>query len=234
MRLENPPSFKTIDEARSFLKSLTARDEVTNFAYLGISLPRESDNKPLDVTTYSSEWARHYFNKRYHRIDPAIIQGLSGVLPFDWNSRPYTVRRLREFFSVAREFGVSRQGVSFPIRGAHGERAMFSVNSSLPSKDWECFKETHLGDLALFAYMFHLRILELRGIEQVAPNVTLSARELSVIRWAAEGKTAWETAKILGITENTANFYLRNAAVKLSATTKPQAIAKAMRIGLLH
>ncbi|PMR70429.1 LuxR family transcriptional regulator [Halomonas heilongjiangensis] len=234
MRLENPPSFKALDEARSFLKSLTSRDEVTNFAYLGVSLPGEGANKPLDVTTYSSEWARYYFNKRYHRIDPAIIQGLSGILPFDWNSQPYTARKLKEFFSVAREFGVSRQGVSFPIRGAHGERAMFSVNSSLPSKDWECFKATHLGDLALFAYMFHLRILEVRGIAQVAPSVTLSEREKSVIMWAAEGKTAWETAKILGITENTANFYLRNAAVKLSATTKPQAVATAIRIGILN
>ncbi|MBB3233143.1 LuxR family transcriptional regulator [Halomonas stenophila] len=233
MRLENPPSFKTLDEARDFLKSLTSRDEVTNFAYLGVSLPGDSANTPLDVTTYSSEWARHYFKKRYHRIDPAIIQGLSGILPFDWNSQPYTTRRLKEFFSIAREFGVSQQGVSFPIRGAHGERALLSVNSSLTSKDWEFFKANHLGDLALFAYMFHLKILEVQGISQIAPSVALSEREKSVIKWAAEGKTAWETAKILGITENTANFYLRNAAVKLSATTKPQAVANAIRIGFL-
>nr|WP_311948109.1 LuxR family transcriptional regulator [Halomonas piscis] len=234
MRLYNPPPFKNIDDARNFLFSMMPQDGVLNFAYLGVSFPGERVENPLDVTTYSSEWAEYYVNEKYHRLDPAITQGFSGILPYDWNSQLHRQRRVEDFFSVAREFGVGYQGVSIPIRGACGEKAIFSINSELSKKEWEDFKAAHLGELALFAYSFHLNILELLGIAPVTQNVILSDRERSVIKWASEGKTAWETAKILGITENTVHFYLRNAAAKLSASTKPQAVAIAIREGVLE
>lgn len=233
MRLDNTPLFKNIDDARNLLFSIMTQAGVLNFAYLGVSFPGEVAANPLDITTYSPEWREYYLNKKYHRIDPAITQGFSGILPYDWNSQSCHQRKIKEFFGVAKEFGVGYQGVSIPIRGASGDKAMFSINSDMSNKDWEDFKVNHLGDLALFAYSFHLKVLELLGVTLATQNVTLSDREITVIKWAAEGKTAWETAKILGLTDNTVHFYLRNAAVKLSASTKPQVVAIAMREGIL-
>lgn len=68
---------------------------------------------------------------------------------------------------------------------------------------------------------------------QDAPAPQLSAREREVLLWAAQGKTAWETAAILGISSKTVEFHLGNCGRKLGTATKSQTILAAARKGLL-
>lgn len=65
------------------------------------------------------------------------------------------------------------------------------------------------------------------------PAPQLSAREREVLLWAAQGKTAWETATILGISPKTVEFHLANCGKKLGTATKAQTILAAARKGLL-
>lgn len=65
------------------------------------------------------------------------------------------------------------------------------------------------------------------------PAPELSAREREVLLWAAQGKTAWETAAILGISPKTVEFHLGNCGKKLGTATKAQTILAAARKGLL-
>lgn len=65
------------------------------------------------------------------------------------------------------------------------------------------------------------------------PAPELSAREREVLLWAAQGKTAWETAAILGISPKTVEFHLGNCGRKLGTATKAQTILAAARKGLL-
>lgn len=66
-----------------------------------------------------------------------------------------------------------------------------------------------------------------------APAPQLSAREREVLLWAAQGKTAWETSAILGISPKTVEFHLGNCGKKLGTATKAQTILAAARKGLL-
>lgn len=61
----------------------------------------------------------------------------------------------------------------------------------------------------------------------------LTPREAQVLLWTAEGKTAWEAGKILGITEGTARIHLGRILGKLRASNKPHAIARAFGLGIL-
>lgn len=65
------------------------------------------------------------------------------------------------------------------------------------------------------------------------PQKSLSGRELDCLHWAAIGKTSWETAHILGVSEHTVNFHLKNACGKLAVRTRRAAVAEALRRGLL-
>lgn len=65
------------------------------------------------------------------------------------------------------------------------------------------------------------------------PAPELSAREREVLLWAAQGKTAWETSTILGISPKTVEFHLGNCGRKLGTATKAQTILAAARKGLL-
>lgn len=62
----------------------------------------------------------------------------------------------------------------------------------------------------------------------------LSERELSVLTWLKFGKTSWEVAKILNITENTVNFHIKNIKRKLNATNRQHAVAIAIAKGIIE
>ncbi|MCX7567739.1 helix-turn-helix transcriptional regulator [Sulfitobacter sp. F26169L] len=64
-------------------------------------------------------------------------------------------------------------------------------------------------------------------------NVTLAPREKDVLLWAANGKSAWETAILLELTENTVKFYIRKACSRLGAQNKTHAVAICLAHDLL-
>ena len=61
----------------------------------------------------------------------------------------------------------------------------------------------------------------------------LSSRECEVLRLAAEGKTSFESAVILGLTERTINFHISRSIEKLNASNKTNAVVKAILMGLI-
>ncbi|MBV7484551.1 helix-turn-helix domain-containing protein [Bordetella sp. BOR01] len=61
----------------------------------------------------------------------------------------------------------------------------------------------------------------------------LSNRERDCLHWSALGKTSWETAIILGVSERTVNFHIGNACSKLGVYNRRAAVALALRQGLL-
>ena len=61
----------------------------------------------------------------------------------------------------------------------------------------------------------------------------LSERERECLIWTSGGKTSVEIARILGLSEHTVNHYLNNAARKLNAGNRTQAVAFAMRQGFI-
>jgi len=65
------------------------------------------------------------------------------------------------------------------------------------------------------------------------PPKPLSERERDCLRWAAEGKTSWETARILDISEHTVNFHVKNACRKLGVRTRRAAAVMAVQRQML-
>lgn len=59
-------------------------------------------------------------------------------------------------------------------------------------------------------------------------KVKLSTREIECLNWASKGKTSYESAVIIGISENTVVFHLRNASVKLNTVNRTHSVAKAI------
>ncbi len=66
-----------------------------------------------------------------------------------------------------------------------------------------------------------------------SPTQPLSPREREVLQWCAQGKTSWEIALILGITERTVNFHIYQAADKLGTRGRSATCMHAMLGGLI-
>jgi DNA-binding CsgD family transcriptional regulator len=65
-------------------------------------------------------------------------------------------------------------------------------------------------------------------------TASLTAREREVLGLLAAGATSGEVAAALGIGEETVQTHVRRARVKLAARTRTEAVATALRLGLLE
>ncbi len=61
----------------------------------------------------------------------------------------------------------------------------------------------------------------------------LTERQLEILHWAKAGKSNWEIAKILDITERTVKFHLGNIYRKMDVINRSQAIASAIENGII-
>ena len=61
----------------------------------------------------------------------------------------------------------------------------------------------------------------------------LSEREKEVLAWTAKGKTAAETAAILGISSRTVEWHAKKTRQKINAVNITQTIALAIKAGLI-
>ncbi len=218
-------------DSKGFLTNICDQYGLDHVTYLGIDIPSLTETKVYSATTYSDAWCRRYISQDYIKFDPVVIQGMQRMLPLDWSEVRDSSKKIRDFFGEAADFGVGRQGLSFPIRGAHGETALFSINSQMSDREWMKLKRHFTRDFQILAYHFHTHVLEREGI--AFPEVRLSPREKECLKWAAAGKTAWETGQILGITDWTVEYFLEQARVKLNAINKVQAVATAIRQRLI-
>ncbi|HEY6923643.1 MAG TPA: helix-turn-helix transcriptional regulator, partial [Steroidobacteraceae bacterium] len=61
----------------------------------------------------------------------------------------------------------------------------------------------------------------------------LTKQEKAVLRWTCEDKCSRQIAEVMGISERTVNFHVRNALAKLGVTSRAAATARAALLGLL-
>jgi DNA-binding NarL/FixJ family response regulator len=64
-------------------------------------------------------------------------------------------------------------------------------------------------------------------------QLRLTAREIDVLRLAAEGHTNPQIAAALGLTHNTAKTYMQRTLEKLGAPNRTAAVTTAYRAGIL-
>jgi LuxR family quorum-sensing system transcriptional regulator SolR len=64
-------------------------------------------------------------------------------------------------------------------------------------------------------------------------HVRLGGREIEVLKWIMAGKSAWETGAIMAISERTVRHHLTNIYKKLDVVNSTQAVAEAIRSGIL-
>lgn len=201
--------------------------DLSCFAYL--SVPRQSNMETQHITTYPPNWTAHYLRNHYERLDPVIAEALSSPEPFDWGLevRPRRLSRSQQqLFDEAAGFGI-RCGFTIPIHDGRGPIAAVTFAADEPrSAAFRRRVKEQRRVLQLMAMYFHAHARRKLTPDRVVDGVTLSPRELQCLEWAAQGKTAWETARIIGISRHTVATYLENAKTKLDVRTIVQAVAR--------
>ncbi|MBP6902751.1 MAG: autoinducer binding domain-containing protein [Burkholderiaceae bacterium] len=170
------------------------------------------------------------------RRDPVMQHCRRHSMPIIWNQATYTEAGLGELWEEQARFGYCT-GIAMALHLPEGRHFALGVERSqpLPSDRVELMRL--VADLQLFAVMAQdaaARVLVPEPSSGPSDRPVLTPRELEVLRWTMEGKTAWEVGTILGISERTAVLHVNNAMHKLQCSSKHQAVLKALRLGLIH
>jgi DNA-binding CsgD family transcriptional regulator len=115
----------------------------------------------------------------------------------------------------------------FPTHEPSGMRGAVSF-----AGDREPYSAREMRELSYIAIHVFDRLAEIRNLDTRITD-TLTDREIDCLNWTAAGKTSAEIAEILDLSEHTVNHYLNRATKKLDTVNRTQAVAKALRIGLI-
>lgn len=223
-----------IEAASEIINGFMRSWGLNNVAYAGLNMPTPGAARPLLSVTYSAEWQKHYAQSGYVDIDPIVRSGLGGILPIDWAEIDRSDPIVRKFFGEAQELDVGANGMSIPIRGRHGEFALFTVTSDENAGEWKSLRHDLLRDLMVVAWNFHAAALRSCGAVSGPEAVHLPLREASCLRWKALGKTDEDIGRILGISSHTVRFHLESARTRLSTANTTHTVAKALALGLIN
>jgi DNA-binding CsgD family transcriptional regulator len=183
------------------------------------------------VSGYPEPWIEHYFRENLLTQDPVMGHCRTHVVPLAWDALP-PAQQSGRVMNDAKDFGLVT-GATAPLHGVRGELGVLSVATSTGPRSAPERVRHALPELASLACYTHESLLGLRGRERSSHASTLTARERECLLWVAEGKTSWEIGVILGTSERTVNFHVRNASIKLGVTSRQHAVARALMLGIL-
>jgi LuxR family transcriptional regulator len=182
------------------------------------------------LNNYPTEWQERYVQQGYVQVDPTVQHGCRKNTPLVWSDSVFA--QAQEFWEDARSFGLRFGWAKACIDGG-GVRGMLTLaRSGSPLTEQEVqHNEMKMRWLAHVAHVALSQIFTTRQAEQMQPNLT--AREIEVLKWTADGKTSADISSLLAVSENTVNFHVKNAVFKLQTTNKTAATVRAAMLGLL-
>ncbi len=186
---------------------------------------------PLIIETSTpAQDLRDFDRAQLLRIYPMLGRNRDSVIPRCWSLKEKAPIPEMEFPRELRTFLESRDqtmGFSLPVNSIDGQRLVFSLSGNRGALTQAEINE--LCILLLYAATAYNGIR--RNINE--PLAMLSAREMEVVRWTAQGKTSVEIGQILTLSDHTVNAYMTNAIKKLNCVNRTQLVAKAIRLKLI-
>ncbi len=241
----NPGDYEAVSQAttreefRAALSSFAAQMDFPLVNALLVDGTLDSTDLKIGAigNTPSSFLVTHADLKRI-RTDPVMHRLQDEPTPFVWDQAFYAKRGMGHLWEDQAPHGY-RVGIAASLPVGAGQRVFVGVDrhDKLPTSDLLLTRmQADLQLLAVHALVAARRIL----VRPVPPAIEamqlprLSPREIEVLRWTDEGKTAYEIAIILQVKERTVNSYLELAKEKLGVVGKKgQAVKVARALGLI-
>ncbi|WP_117191041.1 helix-turn-helix transcriptional regulator [Rhizobium terrae] len=226
--VEEIAGLKTQFDVFRFMKRVTEHYACRTFMVLNLpsatSLELSSNTV---ITNWPAELMSHFDREGLMQTSPVLRRLRHSTLPFTFDLETLGPERggpvVRGIFG---RFGVVR-GAYFPVHDMSGTRGAVSFAGDAPP-----FTRQQMMEMMYISIHVFERLAEIRNLDVRATDM-LTDREIDCLNWTAAGKTSAEIADILGLSEHTVNHYLNRAAKKLDTVNRTQAVAKALRIGLI-
>lgn len=167
------------------------------------------------------------------RRDPVHQRLMSLTKPLIYDQSFYVDAGAGELWEMYAPFGY-RTGIAVGVQMPGYRRLLLGIDREEPLPTDPIKLNRMVADLQLLAVHAQDaagRLLLSNRSPQA--EVRLPVRQLEVLRLTMEGKSAWVVGSLLGISENTVNYHMKQLFKQLNVSTKQQAVLKALDLGLL-
>ena len=202
---------------------------------------------PVILSNYPEEYISNYTTNYLYSIDPVMLLAQQNITPLTRNEveasmvlsdRQITLRSLRICAGITDE-------IVCPIHRSSTE--IFAL--CYAREDYEDWDRSFLSAIQVISIHFYYTFTRLmQSLPESIPQSSglsekpagtievpsLTQRERECLLWTARGKSASMVSVILGLSENTINFYVKNAMKKLGTTNRVIAVVLAVRSGLIQ
>lgn len=224
-------AFKTQFDVFRFMKRLTASYHSGVFMVLNLPSATSRDIASNSIITNWPADLLTGFDQAGLLVDSPILARLRlSTAPFTYDLDAILQHRDPRSMILSRDlfqrFGLPR-GAYFPVHDAEGNRGAVSFAGDRPP-----YTPLEMLELSYISLHVYNRLAEIRDLDN-RTTAMLTDREIDCLNWTAAGKTSVEIAEILSLSEHTINHYLNRATKKLDTVNRTQAVAKALRLGLI-
>lgn len=177
------------------------------------------------------DYVQTYLSENHLPHDPVINALWANPLPYSWGEIQHQTRfrteRSDEVTGVGIDFGM-RDGLMVPVHGMGGKLGYFSIAG------FEADNSSEARSALTIAGMFTFQALARLDEQQHQATAPLSPRERDVLSWATHGYSDGEIAEKLNLSENTVDYYMRNARRKLNVHNRTAAVVQAIKQGQIQ
>lgn len=182
------------------------------------------------INNYSQAWQNRYQSGNYLASDPTVAHGYRSNAPVLWTDDFFS--KHQDLWEEAKSNGLCH-GWSQSCMDTSGTASLLTLARS---KDPISAVELK-ANVKRMQWLVSVAHLSLSNAYQSGAKEELKSsltdREIEVLRWSADGKSAGEIAEILSLSKNTIDFHIKNAVSKLQTANKTAAVVRAIMLGLL-
>lgn len=224
----------TLEAFDHHLAGLAIRLGFNWYTLQDIALLSDESLRAIRLTNYPEKFWERYDHSGYLQHDP-ILKALDRTgRVLCWREIPGIVSLTKKQTNVlleATRAGIV-DGVSVAVRvpGLHHGLLTIISNETVDITDNQ---KAVLSYVAPIAYETAARLHARRPLYETSADVDPSPRQLECLVLVARGKSDWEAAQILGLSEQTVHRHVEILRNKLGVRRRTQLVVKALHCGLI-
>ena len=154
--LANEPksAFATFEEATHYLEDVCARLMVNHLSYWLVHSIDGTPDQVTWITTYDPAYMSFYMENYTPLWDSSFETAIAENQVLDWAEDDSTKSNL---LPTALKYGITKYGISVPLRDGDFGDVLFSVNVKSTDEKWALQREDIVAKFRPFAVYFHGR-----------------------------------------------------------------------------
>ncbi|MFQ6550548.1 helix-turn-helix transcriptional regulator [Aestuariibius sp. 2305UL40-4] len=218
----------------AYLKEFAERCGFRWYTLQDVAIPSDAPSQLLRLTNYPEMLWDEYDQNGFARFDP-IIKAL------EYTGRVLVWRDIRDIIDLskrqtrvldeAEQAGI-QEGVSVSVRLPGQYNGLMTLISD-QSVDFPADRRAWMSFIAPIAYEVAARLHTGHSPQQALLDNNLSPRQMECLILVAKGKSDWEAAQILGLSEQTVHRHVEAIRQKLGGRRRAQLVVQALHRGII-